>query len=745
MNKFLFSLVFLFISLGLKAQEIIIDGKVISNQELVDNYRNLLSADSTFSNKKDSIILEFINEKLKLVDALNSRIDLDPEFQEEFRSFRKELAEPFLLDQVRLDTLIRETYERYKTELKISQIMVKLPQNPSKSDTLLAFNKIQDIFKKLQAGQNFEELVDLYSDDELSKPNKGSLGFLTALQTQWPFEQAMYQLKEGEFSKPFRTSQGYHIIQLHLIRPNSGKIRLAHILVSLANNANDSTVNQAKAKIDEINQYLAKGENFETVCKNFSQDPYSRGRGGEIRKWYFTSDLDENLQEKLFSLQEIGQISSPIRTNLGWHIFKLIDKKPFLPFEEMSEFIKRKILTDETRLAIIKQSFLEKSEKNFGIKLDEEVKSLAFDRIYSDRIGNEPYLKSTLLTIQDSTYSVAKFYHFIQGQQKFYQKRDGFLPEISLQNWLRDFKDYMVIQHIEANLESINPDFKLQVHDFYESSMLSKMTDSMVFAPSLDEKNILQFYQEHLTEFTLPKFLVGKLISASEKGTLDQLVKDLEKSPYPSNKHFPDINYDLNSLDWNENGQILFEELANFLLKNRDFTLEINSHRDPSESEDISFKRLEKFVQAIKSQSIESTRIIEKDLGILEPVTKNKSSRNSRISFKFYSNSFDDVLKRYNYLKPNAVSFKEGELYYSDFPMLENVNINLGKNYFESNNRFYFLNLDKIQESRNKTVDEAKVDIIKSLQDKYSNQWLENCKKKYSIKYNIDKLRSLLN
>ncbi len=725
-------------------QDIVIDGRPFNNQELINNYRNLFEVDSSISDKKEQIIEDFINEKLKLVDALNSSISEDPEFQEEFNSFRKELADPYLLDNEKLDFMVRQAYDRMKSELNVSHILVKLPKNPSSGDTLLANNKIRKIYQYLIDGSGFEDIALKYSEDELTASKRGNLGYLTALQTEFSFEDQMYSLQEGQYSSPFRTQAGYHIIKLNSIRPNSGKIRLAHILVSIGSDAEETANKEAKNKIDQINQYLLKGETFESVCKNFSEDPYSRGRGGEIRKWYFTSDLDEFLQEKLFTLKDTGEVTAPIRTNLGWHIFKLIDKKPLLPFEELEEFIKRKILSDDSRFNQIKESFIKKNAELYGLKIHENNKRIAFERYNSDRMGNELFLQEPLIVFNNQTRKIKSFYDFIIGQQKIRYQREGSVPHLMLDAWFDLFLNSSILQQVEKDLEEINPEFKASLKEFYEASLLSKMTDSLVFAPSLDESNILTYFNENSDKFILNKHFVGKLISSDNENTLKEVVEELSKSPYPSNKHFPDIVYDLNSIQWNENGKILFDELTNYMLSNPDNVLEIISYRDNSEPEDISFNRMNKLVELLGEQSIEITRIIEKDMGSLDPISKTNANRNSRISFKFYTSSNEDLLLRYNYIKPNSVIYNEGDLYFSEFPELENVKILKGITNFESNNRFYFLNLEKIEEERLMDVEEAKVEIIKVLQDKFASDWLKHCKEKYTVNYEIDKLKSLL-
>ena len=341
------------VSLAQNVSLIQIGSKNISSDEFLKTYKPLIESDSITKDNQSAFLADYIDYQLKVLAAEKAKIADEAEFKEEYVSFRKELAAPYLIDMPTADNLVKEAYQRMKEEKKLSQILVKLGENASSADTIIAYQKIQNIYQKLKAGEDFAQLATRFSEDEMSASKGGVLGYISSLQTTYDFENAIFSIGIGEFSKPFRTASGYHIVKILNQRPNSGKIRLAHIIISAAVDAPSSLQLDAKKKIEQVEAYLKAGESFELVCKNYSDDPYSRSRGGEIRRWYFSSDLSEELQDELFGLERLGDISKPVRTNLGWQIFKLIDKKSLLTFEEMYEFIKQKVLTDPDRQELI--------------------------------------------------------------------------------------------------------------------------------------------------------------------------------------------------------------------------------------------------------------------------------------------------------------------------------------------------------------------------------------------------------
>jgi peptidyl-prolyl cis-trans isomerase SurA len=98
-----------------------------------------------------------------------------------------------------------------------AHIMVALAQDSDPVDVENAEKKINEIYEKLEAGEEFSQLVRLYSDDNGSKGKGGRLpqfGTGTNQRMVAEFEDAAFALtKDNEYSKPFRTQYGFHIAQ----------------------------------------------------------------------------------------------------------------------------------------------------------------------------------------------------------------------------------------------------------------------------------------------------------------------------------------------------------------------------------------------------------------------------------------------------------------------------------------------------------------------------------------------------
>jgi peptidyl-prolyl cis-trans isomerase C len=123
------------------------------------------------------------------------------------------------------------------------------------------------------------------------------------------------------------------------------EVHARHILVR-APAGDEKADKAAKAKIEAVIARLNKGEDFATVAKEVTEDPSGKANGGDLG--YFTKQqMVPEFSEVAFKLDK-GQISGPVKTQFGWHVIKVEDKrvKPPPKFEEVKpqieQFVVRK-------------------------------------------------------------------------------------------------------------------------------------------------------------------------------------------------------------------------------------------------------------------------------------------------------------------------------------------------------------------------------------------------------------------
>jgi peptidyl-prolyl cis-trans isomerase SurA len=356
-------------------------GKKINNPEELGQLRKKLLDqminDRLLLAKAEKDTLLKINEKeieQTLEDQLSkikSQFPSEEAFQKELkteglteaelkRNYREQIKEQILRDKLISSKLskanissreVKEFYQSYKDSLpeqpesaKLSQILLKIEPSQKTLDSLKDF--ASTILAKAKAGEDFSELAKNYSEDPSAKQG-GDLGFLKRGEILPEFEMKAFSLNPGEISDLVQTSLGYHIIKLE--EKKEEEIHVRHILIKIT----PSQVDSAKilSLADTLYQKLKSGADFVQLVKDYSQDDESKKKGGEIG-WFPLAQLPEELKEKI-TQTEIGQITSPVITEEGVHILKILDKKEKRSlsleddYDTIKEMAKRKKGNDE--------------------------------------------------------------------------------------------------------------------------------------------------------------------------------------------------------------------------------------------------------------------------------------------------------------------------------------------------------------------------------------------------------------
>ena len=112
------------------------------------------------------------------------------------------------------------------------------------------------------------------------------------------------------------------------------EVKARHILIRAAP-GDEAAVKTAEAKIKEIQGRLKKGEDFAKVAEEVTEDPSGKATGGDLG-FFSKEQMVPDFSTVAFSL-EPGQISEPVRTQFGWHLIKLDEKrnKPVPTFDDV--------------------------------------------------------------------------------------------------------------------------------------------------------------------------------------------------------------------------------------------------------------------------------------------------------------------------------------------------------------------------------------------------------------------------
>lgn len=198
-----------------------INGQPVSRSEFEYSY-NKNNSNGVIDKKtvKEYVDL-FVNYKLKVLAALDAKLDTLSSFKKEFASYRDQQVRPSFINSSDVEAeaykIYKETQERIDGAggmVKPAHILILLKQKASSEEQAKAKAKADSIYNVLRHGGNFADLAKRFSDDKGTAVKGGELPWLTKGQTVKAFEDAVFSMKVGELRAPVLSEFGYHIIKL---------------------------------------------------------------------------------------------------------------------------------------------------------------------------------------------------------------------------------------------------------------------------------------------------------------------------------------------------------------------------------------------------------------------------------------------------------------------------------------------------------------------------------------------------
>lgn len=199
----------------------------------------------------------------------------------------------------------------------------------------LAKDRANELLKKLQSGDSFEEAAKIVSEDQASKNNGGYLGFVGPNSPYPELYRVAESTRENELAKTLiETSEGYTIVKRGKEKEGAGEVQAAHILVCYlgASRCEDAkyTKDEAYKKAQEIFQKANK-DNFALLAAENSTDASNKNTGGDLG-WFPKGAMVPAFDQAVFSAKK-DEIIGPVETEFGYHVIYKKDERMTKEFE----------------------------------------------------------------------------------------------------------------------------------------------------------------------------------------------------------------------------------------------------------------------------------------------------------------------------------------------------------------------------------------------------------------------------
>ena len=239
-----------------------------------------------------------------------------------------------------------------RSEYRLLHILIATPEEASPEQLQKAQERAESIVARVRGGTDFQ-VIALTESDGQQALDGGDLGWRPLDQIPTLFVDTVAKMAPGDVSDPIKSPSGYHIIKLDDIKGGKTFIitqtNARHILVTTNEVTSEAA---AKSRLSQLKTRIEGGEDFEALARSHSDDKSSAIKGGNLG-WITPGDLLPAFEQEMNALSP-GETSAPFRTDFGWHIVQVLDRRDYDSTEEMKR--------QEARAAIRQRKLAEEGE-----------------------------------------------------------------------------------------------------------------------------------------------------------------------------------------------------------------------------------------------------------------------------------------------------------------------------------------------------------------------------------------------
>jgi len=321
------------------------DWNIKASQEDIDSLiQNILSANGITLDELKSNLKQQNSSYDKLIKSLSYEIILK-------KVKNREISSKLNISDYEIKKH-KEKMAKIKPDIyDLSHILVKFSSEPTAEEKKEKRKLGEEIFNKLKT-EDFGKIAYEFSDSPDANEG-GALGKLKQSELPEIFIEKINDLSAGEYSSPFESNNGIHIVKVNQIesynetKNSSQKIKKYFIKQIVLKTSEVASEDDVIKKLKRYKNEIESGADFSIIAKKYSED-FSATNGGEIG--WISEGLDQNFDDQL-SIIEKNEVSAPFKTDLGWHIIQYSDYKfDDIAAENIDNKIKFELINERTEL-----------------------------------------------------------------------------------------------------------------------------------------------------------------------------------------------------------------------------------------------------------------------------------------------------------------------------------------------------------------------------------------------------------
>lgn len=221
---------------------------------------------------------------------------------------------------------ILEQQGQTNEEYNVGHILIEIPDGATAGEIKAQKERAEAVIRLLNEGREFKQIA-IASSGGAKALEGGQLGWMNINEMPTLFAEAVKGHKKGDIVGPLRSGAGFHIVKLQDVRGvevvEAVELKVRHILVKPSIIVSEEKARSMLAGF--VTDLKAGNADFAELAKEHSEDPGSALNGGAY-DWTDPNSWVGEFKETALGLEK-GQISEPFRTQFGWHIMELMDRR----------------------------------------------------------------------------------------------------------------------------------------------------------------------------------------------------------------------------------------------------------------------------------------------------------------------------------------------------------------------------------------------------------------------------------
>ncbi|MGE3773891.1 MAG: peptidylprolyl isomerase [Gammaproteobacteria bacterium] len=232
-------------------------------------------------------------------------------------------------------------------EFDVAHILISIPSGATDDERREARERADEAKRRLDAGESFDSVAVAMSDGQ-DALDGGALGWRKLSEIPTLFADVVRNFDIDQTSNIITSPSGYHIVKLKGKRSGETvmleQTKVRHILISPGELLSDK---EALARLQQLRLRLENGDDFEQIARTNSDDRGSALQGGDLG-WVSPGQMVPQFEE-VMNESPIGEISEPFRTEFGWHVLQVLDKRQYDGTDEVKRAKAREAIMERKR------------------------------------------------------------------------------------------------------------------------------------------------------------------------------------------------------------------------------------------------------------------------------------------------------------------------------------------------------------------------------------------------------------